>query len=184
MIEFHPKFDTFPKILKQGLAKRAIADRASGEQALKLSAELYRVKPDFMAHYACVYVVADEAPDRCKIGIAVNPFKRLISLQSGNWRLLTLRSLFWFPSFDHAAMHEYAALQFAKKHGVRIRGEWVALNHMETCGVILSAAENETWFTDTHGFVNEWIPEFHRQREASEDAFYSRRPRLEEVKAA
>ena len=60
----------------------------------------------------------------------------------------------------------------AKKEQVRLTGEWLALDYMESIGLVLCEADNRV-FTDSHGLVSEWFPELKRQSDQVYDRIFS-----------
>ena len=165
---------TFPRITDEGLTKRGIATRAADPEHFKLIEAAYRLKPDQMAKQACLYFVMPDGQQVCKIGIAQNPYERLRILQTGCWLPLKIKALLWYPDMGQAASHEFAALKLAKSENLRLKGEWVALDHMEAIGLALTAAAKGLRFTDSFGLIHQWFPEFIRQKEAAEEDFYTR----------
>ena len=159
------------------MTKREIAERASRPDGVKLAANAFRIRPVDMADLTSMYVVEPEHEGVCKIGIASNPFERLRGLQTASWRRLKIKALFWFKRWGDAASLEYDALQFAKEQGLRLQGEWLDLDHMESIGLMLSTpGADKRKFTDNHGLVHDWFPEIQRQKLAEEDEYYARSP--------
>ncbi len=78
----------------------------------------------------CVYIVAEDgSPDVCKIGITELLSRRLGSLQSQNWRKLSISAAFPIETADLAWEIEQAMLHIFEVK--RIRGEWVRVSPTE-----------------------------------------------------
>ena len=178
MAEFRPDLNRFPKITDSGLTKRQIAERAGDDKAFDLVEKAYEIYPEKMSNVWSLYFVSPVShPEVTKIGIAVDPYERLRGLQCGCWDELNIFALFWFPHHNTSASLEYAALSLARREGVRLKGEWVNLDWKEAVGLTLTAdTEKVLRYTDSHGLINEWLPEVSRQWREAEDAFYSRTP--------
>ena len=155
------------------LTKRQIASRAGF--GFGLVREAYRQQPKIMSFQSSLYFAAVEGKNICKIGIAGNPFTRLPGIQTGCWLKLKLKALFWFPDIGDAAVVEASALKMARDEGVRLEGEWVALDWMEAVGLALSCPRGpQMKFTDSTGLVLDWLPELQRQRAEHEGDFIVR----------
>lgn len=75
----------------------------------------------------CIYLVAEEGSlDVAKIGITELLSRRLCSIQSHNWRKLSIPYAFAVPTVDQARDIEQIILDvFAAE---RIRGEWIRVS--------------------------------------------------------
>ena len=171
MLQFVPDFSTFPRIAESGATRREIAERAKCADAFKLLKRAYSTRYDVITNYACLYFVSPEADDFCKVGFSIDPFKRLSSIQSGNWVDLHLRAMFWYPTIEEAQRHEVACLKLAMEEGLLQRGEWLAMCHMEAIGLALEVGKGRR-MTDTHGLFHDWLPQIKVQKDAQEDAFF------------
>lgn len=82
----------------------------------------------FRNHYAdvhdVVYVVGTLTAECVKVGMAVDPVKRLAQLQTGNPSRLYLHRAFWTLSKDSAQLIEARAHSFLRRKCNRLTGEW------------------------------------------------------------
>lgn len=174
---FQPELSAFPKILSQGMTKREIASRAMRSDSMKTVRQAYDVRPHEMKALSALYVLQPEGEQVSKIGIANNPFVRVQGVQTGSWKPLSIKALFWFPRPNDAASVEFHALKLAGDEGLRLCGEWVNLEPDEAVGLVLTATDATRPMTDCYGVISEWFPEIVRQKDADEEAYYGRRPR-------
>ena len=102
-----------------------------------LVSETRKPKPQFGHCKFWVYVVQASDAGPVKIGLATEPWHRLVGLQCGAWEELTLRAAvaIWDGRYAEveAKAHELAAKQ-------RIRGEWFRLDPLDAIACILKAA--------------------------------------------
>lgn len=156
------------------MTKRQIAERAMSPDGFKLVKAAYNIKRDEMRPFNCLYVVSPDDEEVSKIGIAIDPFKRLSAIQTCCWKRISLRALFWFPEEFENARLEYAALKLAKKEKVNLLGEWVDLPPDEAVGLVLTAANPDMRFTDNHGLIHDWFTDTRKQFLEAEEEFYTR----------
>jgi len=106
------------------IADRA-ADRYHNDLAMRLAEAIATEKSKLVD--SAVYVIGTSDPNVCKIGIASNPSKRLAGLQCARHDEINVKALFW--SMDGKAQGlEQLSLRIASKMGLRLKGEWVALD--------------------------------------------------------
>jgi hypothetical protein len=90
---------------------------------------------------ACVYVIQAEGLSRCKVGIAINPKKRLESLQFASPVRLILVAAFEArqPRVIEREVHQRLA-------GKRLWGEWFDMSPAEAIAIVqtVAAAKRQT----------------------------------------
>jgi hypothetical protein len=74
-----------------------------------------------MRHFY-VYVIGPDSGFPCKVGVAIDPRKRLCSLQTASWEDLYIYSAEWMPTRGIAYKIERLVKNRLKAHC--IRGEW------------------------------------------------------------
>ncbi len=74
----------------------------------------------------CIYVIAPSSGMVSKVGYSCNPKRRLDSLQTAHYELLSVKYLFWLPE-STALKIERLVLKKAKDSSLRLAGEWVNL---------------------------------------------------------
>lgn len=82
---------------------------------------------DWRAHklpYCSLYVVAPDGQWPCKVGISVNPYKRLIGLQTSVWKPLKVMRCYWTNSVAEARALEKAVHLRLSDDNVWLHGEW------------------------------------------------------------
>jgi hypothetical protein len=81
-----------------------------------------------------IYVIGPSQKQPCKIGIAVNGYKRLAGIQTGNWAQLFVHKSAWCDSVNDARKVEhFAHLSLRAKH---LTGEWFDIDADEALEVI------------------------------------------------
>lgn len=123
--------------------------------------QLWRINwKDYGFPYCGVYVITTDSLYPCKIGISVNPVKRLLSLQTSHWRPLQISGYRWCENAADAKKVEKEAHEILKEGGKSLMGEWFdirvdkALEAIDWAGVTLSVV------------VNNFIPDEHDVRMA------------------
>lgn len=103
-----------------------------------------------------VYVIAVDGLPVSKIGVTTNPTLRLEQLQQSHWAGLSIYSLLWSPG-RKAEKVEADALAAASEMGVRLRGEWVAMEPEEALETVLKSGRfNKAPLCDGSTWVKNW----------------------------
>jgi hypothetical protein len=92
-----------------------------------IKASSARLMCDPPAPESAIYLIGPRDRSVCKIGVAMNPAKRLAELQVGCWEELHTYALFWFIE-GRAYGVEKLSHRIADKMGKRLRGEWVDMD--------------------------------------------------------
>ncbi|MBX4941161.1 GIY-YIG nuclease family protein [Rhizobium binae] len=106
---------------------------------------------------AFVYVISDIRGEFSKIGYAVDPIKRLASLQTGNPLKLYIHRSFMLRKLSIAKKVEYWSHAIASERHGRLEGEWFQCSPSQAHSAI-EAACNEVgcgYLAATPTFVNE-----------------------------
>jgi hypothetical protein len=74
--------------------------------------------------YCGVYVISTDSLFPCKIGVSVNPAKRLASLQTSHWRGLQISEYRWCETVADATRVEREAHKILRAHDKALLGEW------------------------------------------------------------
>lgn len=139
--------------------KRALAPVLMDEAENRLAVTRVGANPAASQNFAATYIIGLADTDICKIGFSANPLKRISQMQTALWADVVCHALFWAP-VNIAGMIEMRSLNLAKKEGLRLRGEWVALPPEEAVGLCLSAMDGSEVFTDSHNFTEKWLAPF------------------------
>lgn len=151
----------YPCINMAKTAKRCAASILMDEGRNVEAATRVNGSPQAFRDFASVYVIGLEGEPRCKIGYSNNPQRRMASLQTALWAEVKCFALFWAPQFV-ASQIELCALRLAKRHNLRLRGEWVNLPPDEAVGLVLTAMDQTSAFCDSATFLEHWAP--HKER--------------------
>jgi hypothetical protein len=141
-----------------GLATDLCMDAAANFRAMELQSKF--CKGASRGNQSAAYVIgADDGP--VKIGHAINPSDRLISIQISNWRKIRVHALLWGESAMSDV--EGLALKAAKEMGVHLRGEWVDLTSREAAELLLKAARfaNRGAVYDSGAWMENWPARCH-----------------------
>jgi hypothetical protein len=74
--------------------------------------------------YCSLYVVSPDGNWPCKVGISVNPYKRLLSLQTSVWKRLKVTDCFWLEGVKEARELEKQVHRRLTGDNVWLHGEW------------------------------------------------------------
>jgi hypothetical protein len=88
-----------------------------------------------------VYVISDLSGEFSKIGYAVDPIKRLASLQTGNPRKLYIHRSFMLCKLSVAKKVEYWSHSIASERHARLEGEWFECSPSQAHSVIEDACK-------------------------------------------
>ena len=86
--------------------------------------------------YCGVYVISTDSLIPCKIGISVNPIKRLMSLQTAHWRPLQISGYRWCAHQSDALKVEQKAHMILREDGKELLGEWFDIRPSQAVDVI------------------------------------------------
>lgn len=137
--------------------KRAALSVISNSDEIALAcARVHKNKRAFNL-FGAVYVVGLPGVDICKIGYSNSPLHRLSALQTGLWDDIIIHGVFWGAELV-AKRLEAQALKLANSHGLRLKGEWVALPPDEAIGLCLSTLDGSEAVTDSRTFNENWAP--------------------------
>lgn len=105
---------------------------------------------------AALYVIGVEGMPVAKLGVTTQPASRLSTLQGAHWAPLYIHALIWGPT-RKAETVEQTALQAAEEMGVRLMGEWVAMNVDEALELALKAGRyRNTPLCDSMTWLSNW----------------------------
>lgn len=96
-------------------------------QAENEAAANARLLADPIPPESVIYIIGPANGEACKIGVAMNPAKRLAELQIGCWKELKIFALFWFIEGSVYGA-EKLAHRIADRMGKRLQGEWVDMD--------------------------------------------------------
>lgn len=115
-----------------------------------LERELWRINWKTNGYPYCgVYVITTDSLYPCKIGISINPIKRLANLQTSHWRPLQISGYRWCESQADAVKVEAKAHDILTDEGKALLGEWFdvrvekAVEAMEWAALTLNVALNK-----------------------------------------
>lgn len=97
------------------------------------------IKEEDVRTLSGLYVIGVEGIPVSKIGISHCPVLRRDCLQQNHWADLTLHAVMW-SCVNKAETIEKTALSAAEEMGVRLNGEWVAMEPSEAFELLLKAA--------------------------------------------
>ena len=129
----------FKKTTPEELAAEG-SNAASMEFAATIIQEWKGKWPERWVGPTCVYVIAPDEGDVCKIGYATSPICRLSGVQNGNWLQLRLRFLLWGYANKVVMAAERLALDKARQQGIRLKGEWLSVPPRQGAVLLCEAA--------------------------------------------
>lgn len=91
--------------------------------------------------YCGIYVITADNGWPCKIGISQNPVKRLLSLQSANWRKIDIQEYRYCENAVQARAVEQKAHEMLHGDGKSLLGEWFDCRPDQAIEVIQFAAD-------------------------------------------
>lgn len=74
--------------------------------------------------YCGVYVITTDSLYPCKVGVSVNPVKRLTTLQTSHWRPLQISGYRWAETANDAKAIEKEVHRALAEKGKALLGEW------------------------------------------------------------
>lgn len=90
--------------------------------------------------HCSIYIIAPDAHWPCKIGISVNPRKRVSTLQTSHWKTLAIPRCFWAETVRDARLIEAKAHQMLKDDNCFLLGEWFDKSPEQAAEVVEFAA--------------------------------------------
>jgi hypothetical protein len=90
--------------------------------------------------YCGVYVISTDSLTPCKVGVSVNPSKRLATLQTSHWRELQVSEYRWCETVADAGRVEKEAHNILRANGKALLGEWFDVRPTEAVEIIEWAA--------------------------------------------
>jgi hypothetical protein len=78
-----------------------------------------------------LYFIGPENPKVVKVGISVNPYKRLIDIQTGCWAPVSIQGSFWLETVHQARKLEKEIHKRLSEGGLHSAGEWFKLSAQE-----------------------------------------------------
>lgn len=107
----------------------------------RLVEQLWRLDWKKFGYAHCgIYVISTDSLFPCKIGVSVNPTKRLASLQTSHWRQLQISEYRWCSSVGEARLLEQESHSFLRENGKALLGEWFDVRPKEAVAAIEWAA--------------------------------------------
>lgn len=89
---------------------------------------------DFRKHnlpHCHIYFIGPDNPKVIKVGISVNPYKRLTGIQTGCWAPVRIMDSFWLDTVHQARKLEKEIHQRLSSNGLHAAGEWFKVSANE-----------------------------------------------------
>jgi hypothetical protein len=86
--------------------------------------------------YCSLYVVSTDSKWPCKIGISIDPYKRIGGIQTGVWRRVDVHKCFYLKTVKQARALEQKIHQTLTDQGKWLHGEWFDLRPEQTTDII------------------------------------------------
>ncbi len=121
---------------------------------------LEEAKPKYGGTFRCLYIFHAEGTKFCKIGVSVNPIRRVADIQSANPVPVSLYACVFSPVMKAGSL-EQKVLQEALEDGVRAEGEWIRATPQDALERVFRLAKREcmpicdasTWFENMRNDV-------------------------------
>lgn len=86
--------------------------------------------------YCSLYVVSTDSKWPCKIGISIDPVKRISGIQTGVWRRVDVHKCFYLKSVKEARTLEQKIHRTLTDQGKWLHGEWFDMRPEQTTDII------------------------------------------------
>ena len=86
--------------------------------------------------YCSLYVVCTDSRWPCKIGISVNARKRVMGIQTGVWRPISVHKCFYLPTVNEARALERKVHDTLTIQGKWLHGEWFDMRPEQAADLI------------------------------------------------
>jgi hypothetical protein len=112
--------------------------------AIGMQRALADKKKDCGSQERAVYVIGVDGAPHSKIGVSVDPIRRLFDLDGGHYHRLHLHGVIFCPTRKSVSI-EQEVLERATLQGIRMNGEWINAQPEQVLMMALESARDGNW---------------------------------------